>query len=103
MRLKDVHNTRVRLQDNILGCLVLWQSLLTTKVQVTCLNQLMKLFTIDVEMYRKPHLLVPPRLPQYIRHPSPSSSISPIAYVATFATTSAKKTHLYATGISLVQ
>jgi hypothetical protein len=81
----------------------LGKSGLPSKVQVACLNQLMKFFRINVEMYQKPHLLVPPKLPQYIRHPSPSSSISPIASVAAFSTTFAKNAHLYDTIISLVQ
>jgi hypothetical protein len=76
---------------------------LSPKVQATYLNQLMKFFINGIKMYRKPRLLVPQRFPQYIRHPSPSSSISPIAYVAIFVTTSAKKAHQYATNILLVQ
>jgi hypothetical protein len=92
-----MHNIRMWLQNHIGRSWRLGKSGFSPKFEVTYLNQLMKFFRINVEMYRKSHLYVPPRLPQYIRNHSPSSYISSIAFVSTYVATFAGKTHLYAT------
>jgi hypothetical protein len=98
-----VQNICMWLTNNIGRRWRLGKSGLSPEFQVTYLNQLIKFSRICIEMYRKPHLLVPPRLPQYINYSSPSYFVSHIAYVVTFVASSTKKYHLYATNILLVQ
>jgi hypothetical protein len=76
------------MQDNVFGCMRLWQGLLTTKVQVACLDQLLKLIRVNIKMNGKPQFFVITKMPKGIR---PLTSSSPIS---SFVASSTEETHL---------
>jgi hypothetical protein len=51
--------------------------MLSTKIQMSCLDQLLKFIKINIKLYREPQFLVPPRFPNCVGQSPSSSSVSP--------------------------